>query len=134
MKLSKKSKKGLKLAHPVTSLANKLASVFYGDNAITTKFFFNKSALRIICEKADVAAALASICKSHFDVGNLFLDVQFFYVDGKGKKKQVKNAEIVTDPTAFAEAFQLAFGNCLTFGGIVESEDPFGTTWHYLLG
>ena len=134
MKAKKSSKKDLKLAHPVTSLANKIASIFYGDDAITTKFFFNKSTLRIICEKADVASALASICKSHFDVGNLFLDVQFFYIDDKGKKKQIKNAELLTDPAAFTAAFKIAFGNCLTYSGVVESEDPFGTTWHYLLG
>lgn len=134
MKARKKSKKSAKLANPVTSLANKIASVFAGDESITAKFYFNKSTLRIICEKSEVAIALAAVCKSHFDLGNLFLDVQFLYIDGKGRKKQVKNVPQLTDPAAFTAAFKFAFGGCETYSGVVEMEDVFGSTWHYLLG
>lgn len=134
MKLKKTRKKSAKLANPVTSLANKLASIFDGDSTITTKFFFSKSTLRIICEKSEVAIALAYICKSHFDLGNLFLDVQFFYIDSKGRKKQVKDVPAALDPAAFTKAFKVAFSGCATYGGVIEMEDIFGTTWHYLLG
>lgn len=132
--IQKKTKKKAKLANPVTSLANKISTLFEGDSSISPKFYFNKSTLRIICDKQDVAIALASICKSHFDLGNLFLDIQFLYLDSKGRKKQVKDVQTITDPAKFTEAFVTAFCNCETYGGIVEVEDPFGTTWHYLLG
>ena len=134
LKTKKKKKKSAKLANPVTSLANKLASVFENDYDVDTKFYFNKSTLRIICEEKEVAYALAGICTSHFDLGNLFLDVQFLYYDNKGKKQQVKDATQITDPAEFAAAFELAFKGNEAFGGVVSSEDVFGTTWHYLLG
>ena len=129
-----KKKKSAKLANPVTSLANKIASVFANDYDVDTKFYFNKSTLRIICEEKEVAYALAAISKSHFDLGNLFLDVQFLYYDNKGKKQQVKDATRITDPAEFAAAFELAFKGNEAFGDVVSSKDIFGSTWYYLLG
>ena len=127
MKTSKKSKKSAKLANPVTSLANKIATAFAGDSSITAKFYFNKSTLRVICEKSETAIALAAISKSHFDLGNL-------YLDAKGRKKQVKDVPKLTQPKAFAKAFEAAFGKCKTYSEVIDITDPFGSTWYYLLG
>lgn len=134
MKKNSKRTKNTKLANPVTSLANKIATLFDGCDCVTTKFYFNKSTLRIICDTSEDAYYLASICKSHFDLGNLFLDVQFCYLDGRGRAKQVKNVDPITDPAVFAAAFHLSFGKCPVYGGVVDIEDPFHITWYYLLG
>lgn len=134
MKSNNKHKKSMKLANPVTSLANKIASVFHGDDAITTKFYFNKSTLRIICEKPRVAAELAAICKDHFDLGNLHLDIQFLYIDSLGKKVRIEGVKKHTDPKDFAAAFTTAFKDCLSYGDVTSAVDPFQTVWFYLQG
>ena len=134
MKSSKKHKKSTKLANPVTSLANKIATVFEGDESITTKFYFNKSTLRVICEKPRVAAELAAICKDHFDLGNLHLDIQFLYIDHLGKKVQIECGAKHTNPEDFAAAFTTAFKDRYSYGGVSTAVDPFQSTWYYLQG
>ena len=135
-----RGKKSTKLANPITSLANRLASVFEGDPDIVTKFSFDKRLLSVVCYDEDLAADLARICNTHYDLGNLWLDVEFCYVvgktarNGKAKTKKVSVDGKETNPTKFAELFRNGFELSDSYGGVMQQTDFFGQKWWYLLG
>ncbi len=141
--MTKKNKKDKqKLANPVTSLANKLATVFEGDPDYVTCFSYDEYKLRVGCRVEGMAEDLASICQTHFDIGNLYLDVEFCYVigeKGRGKKKTpifsepVNATEKITDPKKFSKMWKQCFEMTNSYGDIKTVMDPFGQRWWYIM-
>lgn len=142
--MSKTNKKGKqKLANPITSLANKLATLFEGNPDYMTCFSYDENKLRVGCKVEGMAENLASICRTHFDIGNLYLDVEFCDIigmKGRGKKQKpvfstpVEVSEKITDPKKFAKMWKKCFETTNSYGNIKTAVDIFGIRWWYIMG
>lgn len=134
-------KKKTKLANPITSLANRLSTVFKNNPDYVVRFSFDENKLRIGCEIEGIAEKLASICKTHFDIGNLYLDVEFCYVVGYKnpylKKHPIFSERIkskrVKDAKTFAKTWQSCFECSDCYGDIKSVVDIFGQRWWYIM-
>lgn len=137
--MSKKNK--MKLANPITSLANRIATVFDGDSNYMTCFSFDENKLRIGCKVEGIPEKLASICKTHFDIGKLYLDVEFCYILGyrgrRNRKTPILSSGVtskkLTDTKKFAKTWKDCFENTNSYGNIKSVTDVFGQRWWYIM-
>lgn len=132
----KNNKKPVKLANPVTGLANKIASFFVGDDEIHTAFNFDKATLRIYFDNQVRARAFAGVAVTDFELGKLSLHVDIMYLPNVNSPKYRKlvNVKKITDVKEKAEAINIAFRGCPSYAGYANATDPFGTEWYFILG
>ena len=136
--MSKKKNK-TKLANPITSLANRISTLFEGNPDYLVCFSFDENKLRIGCRKDGLPEKLASICKTHFDIGNLYLDVEFCYItqnvlDSRFSFSKRIKSKRVKDAKTFAKIWKQCFGDNICYGGIKSVTDIFGQRWWYIMG
>lgn len=122
------------LSHPVTSVANKIASLFADGVGVHTKLFFYSSKLKIYFDDKEEAVALASVIKKHFKIGKLHLDIEVLYKAGEKKYVKVEGVKPAKGSIAVMTAIAKAFGRCPSFVRTVKAKDPCGIVWYFVLG
>lgn len=84
MPISKKKKNVVKLSSPVEMVHHRLAAFFKGDkDIIVGEIDYDSYVLDVTVTNAEKYAALSRIMETHFDFGNLHLDIDLIYERSK---------------------------------------------------
>ena len=98
----------LKLANPITEMANKIQSILSYDGRVLTEFDFDKHTLWVYVSDPDVCEAYKFFLKRKHEFGGLVLDVKLF-ATYQGKVEEVAEPTYVIKEDEKVRLFNILF-------------------------